>query len=77
MVKMLGVNDAAMQKLMLEATGRVVHPALSSVLYSNFSAFPDLALMLDAPVFFFRNALEGAQTCAPQACPKAHRSAAT
>lgn len=45
------------------------HLALSSVLYSNFSHFPDLALMLDAPVFFFRNALEGAQTCAPQACP--------
>ena len=43
--------------------------ALSSVLYSNFSSFPDLALMLDAPVFFFRNAMEGAQTCAPSSCP--------
>ena len=48
---------------------RSPHMVLSSVLYSNFSSFPDLALMLDAPVFFFRNALEGAQTCAPQACP--------
>ena len=25
--------------------------------------------MLDAPVFFFRNAMEGAQTCAPESCP--------
>ena len=38
-------------------------------------AFPDLALMLDAPVFFFRNALEGAQTCAPQAAVGARRLA--
>jgi hypothetical protein len=34
-----------------------------------FDAFPDLALMLDAPVFFFRNLMEGAQTCAPASCP--------
>ena len=25
--------------------------------------------MLDAPVFFFRNAVEGAGPCAPKACP--------
>ena len=48
---------------------RAPHLALSSVLYSDFASFPDLALMLDAPVFFFRNAMEGAQTCAPAACP--------
>jgi hypothetical protein len=42
--------------------------ALASVLYAPFDAFPDLALMLDSAVFFFRNALEGAQTCAPKQC---------
>ena len=45
------------------------HMALSSVVYVPFDAFPDLALMLDAPVFFFRNAAAGAQACAPDACP--------
>ena len=55
---------------------RAPHMALSSVVYASFDAFPDLALMLDAPVFFFRNAMEGAQTCAPQSCvwgPRAHQ----
>ena len=48
---------------------RAPHMALASVVYQTFDDFPDLALMLDAPVFFFRNAMEGAQTCAPASCP--------
>ena len=48
---------------------RAPHMALASVVYQAFDDFPDLALMLDAPVFFFRNAMEGAQTCAPASCP--------
>ena len=43
--------------------------ALASVVYQDFAAFPDLALMLDAPVFFFRNAAEGAGPCADPSCP--------
>jgi hypothetical protein len=56
-------------KITSNMRARSPHLALSSVLYSNFTSFPDLALMLDAPVFFFRNAIEGAQTCEPAACP--------
>ena len=55
-------------KITSSMRARALHMALSSVVYQTFDAFPDLALMLDAPVFFFRNAMEGAQTCAPQSC---------
>jgi hypothetical protein len=46
----------------------------SSVVYGPFTAVPDLALVLDAPVFFFRNAgsdadSEGAGPCAAASCP--------
>jgi hypothetical protein len=42
--------------------------ALASVVYVEFTALPDLPYMLDAPVFFFRNAVEGAASCAPEYC---------
>ena len=46
---------------------------LSSVVYGTFAAVPDLALVLDAPVFFFRNegdpVDEGAGPCAAPGCP--------
>ena len=42
---------------------------LASVVYVEFTALPDVPYMLDAPVFFFRNAVEGAGPCAPAACP--------
>eukprot|EP01048_Picozoa_sp_COSAG05_P007126 COSAG05_NODE_494_length_9271_cov_4.390536_2_plen_280_part_00 len=42
---------------------------LASVVYVEFTALPDLPYMLDAPVFFFRNAVEGAGPCTPASCP--------
>lgn len=46
-----------------------IHAALTSVVYVPFApAFPDLALMLDAPVFFFRNAQHGSGPCAAPGC---------
>ena len=42
--------------------------ALASVMYDNFESFPDLALMLDSPVYFFRNAAEGTGSCAADSC---------
>ena len=46
---------------------------LSSVVYTDFTAVPDLALVLDAPVYFFRNegsdaATRGAGPCAARGC---------
>ena len=42
--------------------------SLASVVYVEFTELPDLPYMLDAPVFFFRNAVEGAGPCAPDSC---------
>lgn len=42
--------------------------SLASVVYVEFTALPDLPYMLDAPVFFFRNAVQGAGPCAPASC---------
>lgn len=42
--------------------------ALASVMYDDFTSFPDLALVLDSPVYFFRNAKQGAGPCAAASC---------
>jgi hypothetical protein len=42
--------------------------SLASVVYVEFTALPDLPYMLDAPVFFFRNAVQGAGPCTAASC---------